>query len=472
MELWAHQKRAIEVARTKEHLALFYEIGTGKTATMINILREEYSRRRIVAPTLILCPLTICAQWKTEFAKFSRIPQEKILVLTGAGKKRTESMNHQLTLGRDFVVITNYEAMQIKDFYATLLKWSPEILVLDESHLIKDSTSVRAKKIYPLAHAAHRRFIMTGTPVLNSLLDLFGQYKAMDPDIFGGNFFTFRQKFFYDKNAYMPKHVHFPNWQARPEASSKIGAIIANSSLVAKRADCLDLPELQRIIVPTEMAGKQAKAYAQMERDFVAEVGNQVIAAEFAMTKTLRLQQILSGFLSEDSEAEAAWLDSVPKLDIIHDLLVSIGGQKTIIWTVFRPTYDKLAKVCEKAGYKVAFLTGDQSTTEKQASIEAFRHGDVNALIANPSAGGVGVNLFEAPVAIYYAKGYSLAHYEQSEGRNYRAGSEMHEKVIHYHLVTPGTIDEVISEALIHKRQVGQEVLKWAANKSVAHSKK
>ncbi len=464
MELWEHQRKAVEFARTNDHLALFYEVGTGKTATLIHILREDYNRVRKIAPTLIFTPLTVCKQWKTEFARFSKIPQEKIFVLTGPGKKRAEALKHQISLSRDLIVVTNYEAVQIEAFYAQMLKWSPDLVVLDESHLLKDSSGKRVKKIYPLAHAARRRFLSTGTPILNSLLDIFGQYKAMNPDIFGGNFFTFRQRYFVDKNAYMPKN-HFPDWQPIPEAAAMIGQVIKQTSLQAKREECLDLPELLKINVPVEMSPEQARVYKQMAKDFVAELGNSVVTAEFAMTKTLRLRQILAGFIAQDSESDATWCSDVPKLDALEDLLSSIGGRKTIIWTEFRPTYTKIASVCEKAGYEVAFLTGDQSASEKEKSIEAFRQGSVNALVANPSAGGTGVNLFEAPFAIFYAKGYNSGHYRQAEGRNYRAGSEMHTRVTQYHLVSEGTLDEVISNALVHKKEVGDEVLRWASKK-------
>ncbi len=98
----------------------------------------------------------------------------------------------------------------------------------------------------------------------------------------------------------------------------------------------------------------------------------------------------------------------------LAELLESIDGQKTIIWTNFRATYQAIAKVCEAQGLSYAFLTGEQSANQKQQSIEDFCRGATQVLIANPAAGGTGVNLQESAFSIYYTKGYSLEQYLQS----------------------------------------------------------
>lgn len=467
MKLWAHQERAVQLARHWQggltNLALLFEVGTGKTPALIHILREEYSVCGAIQPTLIFAPLSVCHQWKSEFAKFSKIDPKHIHVMTGTGKQRAAEMAEILRLGKPAIVITNYESVQMKEFYAQLLQWSPAIFVADESQRLKDSSSVRAKAIYPLAHAARRRFIMTGTSITNDMLEIFGQFKALDPKIFGASFFDFKKRFFYDKNAHMPKHVHFPDWQPLPTTEKKLGEIIGSVSVQAKKSECLDLPELLKIPVLVPLTNQQQAVYESMKKAFVAELNGKVTVAEFAMTKTLRLQQILAGYiLPDDGSEEPVWIGNNPRLQALADKLDAIGKQKTIIWTTFKPTYRKIGKLCEDQGSKVAFLTGEQSITEKQQSIEDFCRGDVDRLVANPAAGGVGVNLIEAPYAIYYTRGYSLEQYLQSEARNFRGGSEMHQKITHYHLVAEGTLDEVIADALLKKQNVAESVLTWA----------
>ncbi len=457
--LWPHQEKAIELARSKRDLALFMGIGVGKTRTLIEILREEFNKQGRLLNTLIFSPLSVCHQWSKEFAKFSNIDEADILVLTDTGVKRTRKLSERR---QPCIVITNYESVRIKTFYEALLKWSPHILVLDESHRIKDSSSKQAECIYPLASGASRRFLLTGTPILNSLLDIFGQYKALDATIFGGNFWKFKSRYFYDKNAGMPARCHFPDWQPRSDASQMISQSIASTSVQAKREECLSLPPLHKIQVSVTLSAEQRKAYEDMRKHFVAEIKDVQTIAEFAMTKTLRMQQIIAGFLSADSESEPRWVDDNPRLEALSELLKQINGEKVIIWTTFRPTYSKIGEVCEKEGYKVEYLTGDQSASQKAEAVEQFCRGDAACLVANPSAGGTGINLQEAMYSIYYARGYSLEHYLQSEGRNYRAGSEAHTSVVHYHLVADDTLDEVIAEALLNKQNVSDRVLTWA----------
>jgi SNF2 family DNA or RNA helicase len=460
-ELWDHQKISIERARTEPHVALFHEPGLGKTRTAIEILREDFNQHKSIAKTLILCPLSTCKQWKKAFSVYSKIDERKIQALTGPGKTRVRAMANDPK-----IIITNFESVQIKDFYAELLRWSPEIVIGDESHRLKDSASVRAKKIYPLFHAARRRFILTGTPVLNSLLDIFGQYKALDPTLFGSNFFNFRTSYFYDKNKGMPQHLYFPDWRPLPDASEKIAAVIAKTAVHAKKSECLDLPDLVSVIVPVEMSLDQLKTYHQMEKEFVAELKDVTSIAEFAMTKTLRLQQILAGFVSESSDKEPAWFDGCTRLNALRETLESLGGEQCIIWTNFVPTYAKIADCCEKLGLSYSLLTGLQSISEKEASIASFNSGKTRVIISNPSAGGTGVDgLQVAKYAVYYTRSFNAADYYQSRDRNHRGGSETH-----FHLTVENSMDEVVCNALLNKQKIGDKLAAWAAIKTLAPS--
>lgn len=465
MELLSVQKQAIELGRKIPNLALFWEPGVGKTAAIVRILCEEYNKQKRYLNTLIFAPISACPSWARQFSLWSEVDPSRVFVLNKAGAKRLHTLQAQMNSGKAFIAVTNYEAMLNKDFYEALLKWSPHIVVADESHMLKNPSSVRAKKIYPLASSAQRRFLMTGTPFPNSLLDIYGQYKFMDPSLFGPNYFRFRLNYFYDKNAGMPSYCHFPDWQPRPEADKKIGRILAATSLQAKKCDVLDLPPLMEVRVPVEMSPAQDKAYRQMEKFFVAEVGDTVLTAEFAMTKSLRLRQLLAGYASQDVETEAKWFPDLPRMKALTDILDSLGGAKVIIWTVFQPTYGVIAKECERMGLAYKFLTGEQSAKEKQESIESFSKGSTQVLISNPAAGGTGVDGLQASAySIYYTRGYNRVEFEQSQARNYRGGSEQHQKVTHYHLISEGTLDEAIAEALLLKKSVSEAVLSWARN--------
>lgn len=468
----AHQEKAIVKARSKKHLALFYEAGTGKTGTIARILAEDFNAHKRIRKTLIFAPIAVCKQWPPEIGKFTKIPEAKIHVLTDAGKKRTEKLAELLERKESAIIVTNYESVQIKAFYDLLLKFSPEIVVLDESHRLKDSQAKRSKAVYPLCAAADRRFILTGTPIPNSLLDLFGQYKALDPSVFGPGFWSFKSRYFYDRNA--GRQFGYPDWVAHPWAAKEIGEKLKESSLQVTRAECLELPPLTLIPVPCEMSASQKKAYEEMKKDFVTEVKGLVMSSEFEMVKTMRMQQILAGFVQPDplegKPVKPIWVPEVPRLDALMENVEAIGNKKQIIWTVFRPTYAKISEELTKRGIKHTFLTGEQSTdVEKQANKKLFTEGDAQVLIANPAAAGEGIDGLQiAEYAHFYMRGWSLLHYLQALARNYRGGSERHARVVHYHYYVRGTIDEVLAHALIYKENVQEKVLEWARGENIS----
>jgi SNF2 family DNA or RNA helicase len=462
LTLRAHQQTPVNLARTHKNLALFMEAGTGKTGTIARILAEDFNSHKRFRKVLIFAPLTVCAQWPVEIAKFTKIPQDRIHVLTDAGAKRTKRLSQIIELGKASIIVTNYESVQIKDFYNLLLRYSPEIVVCDESHRLKDSQAKRSKAIYPLCFAADRRFLLTGTPAPNSLLDLFGQYKALDTTVFGGGFFNFRSRYFYDRNA--GRQFSFPDWRPHPWAEKEIGEKLKESCFQVTREECLDLPPLSLIPVPCDMSAPQKKAYEEMKKEFVTELQGMVMSSEFEMVKTLRMQQILAGFIQPDEAENPLWFKDVPRLDALLENIEAIGNKKQIIWTVFRPTYQKISEELTKRGITHTFLTGEQTTdAQKQANKQRFTHGDAQILIANPAAAGEGIDGLQiAQYAHFYMRGWSLLHYLQALARNYRGGSEQHDKVIHYHYYVKGTLDEVLAHALIYKENVQEKVLEWA----------
>jgi SNF2 family DNA or RNA helicase len=148
----------------------------------------------------------------------------------------------------------------------------------------------------------------------------------------------------------------------------------------------------------------------------------------------------------------------------VSDLLEDITqSEKVIVWTNFIETYRLLGEVCEKLGLKHVFLTGQQTKKQKDDAIEQFETDpDTRVIIGNPRAGGIGVDLISASSAIYYTRSFSKEDDDQSEGRNYRGGSEKHLKITRYDIVCPGTTDEIVLDALENKANVAESILSWA----------
>ena len=471
--LWQHQLDGIKLSVVKKDLGLLFEQGTGKTRTMIEILRRKYAEAGKLRKTLIFAPVIVCENWKKEFKMYSKVNQSDILVLTASGKKRIEEFTKAVgpTLSSAKIVVTNYEAAQMEDFYKLIMMWQPEILVCDESQRLKNHESKRAKAVMHLADLSQHNYILTGTPILNSAMDVFMQFRVLDRgETFGKNFYSFRNQYFQDANAgFKSKQNYFPKWEERVDTYGELQDRIQKKAIRVLKKDCLDLPPLVRTQLPVTLSKEQAKAYREMYTDYITWIDSKssepkAIVAQLAITKALRLQQIVSGFVNDENGT--AHRLPCPRLDVLEDLLTSIDASaKIIIWATFKENYKQIAEVCQRVGRVYKELHGDISHKDREIGMNEFRTDpSVTVMIANQGAGGVGVNLVEASYSIYYSKGFKLEDDLQSSARNYRGGSEMHSKITRIDLVCNGTIDELINEALENKEQIGNQILGWSKN--------
>lgn len=463
---WAHQLKAIEAAKDVNNFALLFDVGTGKSLTQINILRHKYKQHNQILPTLILCPLIVMENWKRELLANSNILPLKILTLTGTGLQRAQALKEMMGKDRNTIVIANYESLAIDKVFAALVAWAPQAIVCDESHQIKNLSSKRTKRVIALGDLAKYRYIMSGTPVLNTPMDLFAQYRFLDRGAsFGSNYFTFRGTYFYDKNAGMPPTKYFPNWQIKPGSLETFNTIIHKTGMVAKKSECLDLPPLVRKPIYVELSTEQKRLYLELKKDLVTFLNDKACTAPLAITKSLRLQQIVSGYVvGEDLQGEKSEiiLKENPRADALKDLLEDLApNHKVIIWAVFKNNYETIRGVCEKLGVKYVEVHGGIATKDKFSNVDAFNTApDCRVLIGHPGSGGIGINLVASSVSIFYSRNFSLGQDLQAEARNYRGGSEIHESILRIDLITKDTIDEVIQTALANKQEISDKLLR------------
>lgn len=448
-------------------MALFWEMGTGKTAAMINILRVKYTQHKQLLNTLILAPLVVLNNWKREFAMHSTVDQEKITVINKSGKARLKLMDN---VKQGSIVVVNYEALQSKDFAALIREWGPRILVCDESHLVKNYKSKRAKAVRDIADTCLHRFLLTGTPILNACTDIWMQYRILDGgELFGkstNHFFAFRAKFQYNEMANIPRAT-FPKWVDNPLMLPKLNKHIYGTGKASRilKKECLDLPPLVVESREVELSAEQKRTYKEMKRDYITFVKKKLeekpraAVAELAVTRALRLLTITTGFIKDEKDMEHEIKDN-PRLAVTKELLEQLTiDHKVIVWCAFKLNVKMIARVCEELGVEYVTLTGEQNLGQKQESIDNFNTGSARVIIANRSAGGTGINLTAASYSIVYSRNYSLNDEKQSEARNYRGGSEIHEKVTKINLVTPSTIDEKVLRALENKQKIADIIL-------------
>lgn len=473
MELWQHQIRAITKGVELPHLALFMDPGTGKTRTTIEILRRKYAKEKRLMSTLIISPIITLQNWKDEFKKFSKIDPRDILICYGSSGERVKMlMKHifpEYKMPNSKIIITNYETMQMDKVFELLLEWQPEVLVCDESHRCKAHDSMRAKRVVNISDRAKYKYILTGTPILNTPMDIYNQFRILDGgESFGKNFWAFRNKYFEDLNAsWASKEAHFPKYVPRPEAFSTFNELIYKKAVRAVKADCLDLPDLLRTSVYVELSKEQKRLYDEMKKEFITYVQNmdkegkpKAIIAQLAVTKSLRLMQIVTGFATTDDGGVHTIKDN-PRIKALETLLEDITPTaKVIVWACFKQNYEMIRMLCKKMKIDFAEIHGE--IKDKESQMNMFRRDqNVKVMIANQHAAGIGINLIEASYSIYYSKNFSLEADLQSEARNYRGGSEIHEKVTRIDIVAKDTIDSLITEVLTNKLDVAQKILEY-----------
>ena len=455
---WSHQATAISRAKDLNAFALFFEMGTGKTATAINIIREKNAAAHKTLKTLILCPLIVVENWRREFLTHGPELQNQVVALNGKSSKAKIRQLQKALLANKNIFILNLDSVNF-DIWKEITKHRFDALILDESHRCKDPKTKRTKAVIKFADRTGVKLILTGTPVLNSLLDLWGQIRILSRSILPENFYVFQASYFRDKNAGMSREKYFPDWQPLPNSMARIKELLAPVTMRVKKCDVLDLPDLVRKTVYVDLTAEQEKHYRALENDFVSYLENSAVVADLAITKILRLQQVSAGILKDDKGVEHSVASA--KLEALKDLLPQITGEhKVIVWTNFRPTYKAIGGLCELLNLPYALIVGDQSATERQAAVDAFNTDPkIRVCIANQSAGGIGIGLQAASYMIYYSKNYNLEHDLQSESRNHRGGSEIHAKITRIDIVAKDTIDEEVTAALRDKKAIGELLL-------------
>lgn len=463
------QFRAMNMSDRIGSMALLADMGTGKTGALVNILRRRYTEKGRIMKTLILSPLVTLFNWKDEFEKHSYIPPNMIHVMYGTTARKEKTFNRMVDFEENQILLMNYEGTISPKIMELLLEWGVEILVLDESHYCKNHSSKRSKNIYKIREGAEFCYIMSGTPMTNDIPDLFMQYKILDMgETFGDNFYVFQRKYMMDMNAsWSHQQNHFPKWVVRPDKMEEVNQLIYKKAIrVTKKETLKDLPPRIEQVYKVPMSPKQKKHYDEMERDFLTfvEEGEKkgVAVAQLAVTKALRLQQIVTGFVLDD-EGQVLEITDNPRLKAVEELVTALqANHKVIIWCSFKHNYIQLGRLLDKLKVPHEFITGQMSLPEKQEAMDSFnKDPNTRVIVCNRKAGGIGVNLVAADYSIVYSRNFSLEEELQSKDRNYRGGSQIHDRIVNINLVAENTVDERTVEALLAKKKVSDNILHY-----------
>lgn len=432
---------------------------TGKTLTAIQSYNQILNSHKLNNLTLfhhsiVFCPSIMLETWKREFNRFA--PDTHVIVLEGSGKQRLQQFQLGQRSNGPIVFVTNIESLSIKILADEMKQTKFTLSIFDESHKLKNPKGIRAKAAHSIADNSKRVLILTGSPVLNSYEDLWSQFRLLSRDIVGENFYAWQKRWFVNIN--LGKHwVKFPTYRPNKEAVPYLQGLMATYAMTVKKSEVLDLPPLVKQTAYVDLSKDLIKHYKEMEKDFVTLFKGDVCVSELIVTKMLRLQQMTAGLVQGEEDANVVHTE---KMDALSELLSDLcPTHKVIVWCNWKNPLQQIKKLCDSIGLYWCSIEGGQSNKDRQEQVDLFNNElKYNVCIANQQAGGVGIGLQAASYMVYFSKGFSLEQDVQSESRAHRGGSEHHESITRIDLLTRGTIDEDIHEALDAKLTMAQMV--------------
>ena len=459
--LYQHQCKAYSIALALPCCALLMDMGTGKSICTVMVAGRRYLDGKI-RRLLIVAPTSVCAVWPAEFARFGDFPaQVRLLLGTRAQRVRALQALTAPTAGDALqVAVINYEAVwRVTDAAGKrdyLQEYRPDMIVLDESQRIKNPQAKQSRALHRLGDGARYRMILTGTPIQKNTLDLWSQYRFLDPTVFPCSFYAFQQRYAvlggYNGKQYLcPRNL--------PELTRRTHALAYR----VRKEDCLDLPEKIFEDRPVLLDGRTHKLYQQLARDAIAELESCEITANHVLTRMLRLQQVTGGFLRDD--AGALHQVHTAKLDALCDIAAALcldEGKKLVVFARFLAELDaiqgRLEAMLGAAGLTPVRIDGSVASRDRGGLVEAFQtEEDCRVFLGEIDACAEGLTLTAASTAVYYSVNWNYAKYDQSLSRIHRIGQQG--ACTYIHLIAPHTIDERIMDALHRKEDLARSVV-------------
>jgi SNF2 family DNA or RNA helicase len=499
-DLFPHQRAGVEFLSTARRALLADEPGLGKTAQAIRSLKRLHDRGEQVFPALIVCPNTLKTNWEREFDRWW--PGIDVQVIKGSATQRRKAFDHEAQ-----VYVINWESLRTHSkllSYGSIAlarctecgghdsKITParcevhqrelnmidfKAVVADEIHRSKDPKSKQTRAFWAASGKADIRFALTGTPIANTVVDLWPILHWLD------------EKEWPSKTKWLDRYVNtmmnafgglmILGLKPAMEAEFFAGIHPRMRRMLKQKV----LPWLPAVINDrrdVEMGAKQAKAYKQMLENMIAELSTtpeerfqeayeqgetDIVVAPNPLTQTMRLLQFASSYGTMellDGQEKMILSDPSCKVDALMDDIENgdFGDDSVAVCAVSRQLIELLSARLTKEKIPHGLITGAQSGDERQRAIDDFQSGRTKWILFTAQAGGVGVTLTAARRLVMLQRPWSLVDYKQALDRVHRIGSEIHDSILITDYVTEGTIEERVIEALDGKSENFQQVVR------------
>lgn len=416
------------------------DMGLGKTVQVISLLSKLKEASRPNRPTLIIMPLTLIFNWVDELAKFA--PDLSVLVYSGSRQDRLELL-------REF---NQYDVILCS--YGIALQDQPHLgehiysyLILDESQKIKNPETKTYRAVNKLK--ASHKLALTGTPIENSLVDLWAQMNFLNPGLLG-NFRQFQKRYLdippeeMDNKIEMLKKLIYPFLLRRTKEEVET-----------------QLPPLTEVVHHVEMTERQQQIYQKWLRYYRDEIFRQ-IDNEGLNKSRLKILEALTylrqltchpGILHEDIEL----LDS-GKMQLLSDMLegIFLKGHKVLIFSQFVRFLKIVRELFDLKSLQYEYLDG--TVRNRSQKIKNFQSNpNISAFLISLRAGGLGVNLTAADYVIHLDPWWNPAVERQATDRAHRIGQD--KRVFVYKYIVKDSVEERVLALQQRKKRLSDKLI-------------
>ena len=455
---WAHQWKALDYVMTHDNAAIFTDMGTGKTKIMIDMIVNKG-----FPVTLVVGTKKSCVVWENEFKIHSNLPSNfvcNLSILSTKDKVAYLKEKRLRTKNRAFqwVIIVNYDSIWLKPFSDFLLKTKIDCIICDESHRLKSPSGKASRYMARLGKKVSHRYILSGTPTPESPTDIYGQYRFLDPSIFGTNFGDFKQRYT-NIDPVKSSFCGFPVLDSKNPYKNleELKEKMYSCAFYAKSD--VELPSVTHIDFDQYISKEASDIYKEIDREGVYEDEDGILETNNILAKCTRLQQLLSGYLSMEDEnftKHELFEKDRSKIEALEYILGEIPSEeKVVVFCKYRKDFDNIKDLCKNMKRRYGEISGQRDDYAK------WKKGSINVLAVQYSSGSESISLVEARYCIYYSHTFSYGQYQQSLKRTHRPGQKR--PVTYYHIVSKikgkETIDDKIKKALNLKQSLSEYIL-------------
>ncbi|XP_006861379.1 PREDICTED: chromodomain-helicase-DNA-binding protein 1-like isoform X1 [Chrysochloris asiatica] len=423
------------------------EMGLGKTCQTIALFIYLAGRLNDEGPFLILCPLSVLSNWKEEMESFA--PGLSCAVYTGDKEGRAHLQQGLKQESCFHVLLTTYEIC-LKD--ASFLKSFPwSVLVVDEAHRLKNLSSLLHKTLSEFSVVFN--LLLTGTPIQNSLQELYSLLSFVEPDIFPQE----------QVDDFVQRYQDI---EKESESASELHKLLQPFLLRRVKSEvATELPKKTEVVIYHGMSALQKKYYK-------AILMKDLDAFENEMAKKVKLQNVLSqlrkcvdhpylfdGVEPEPFEIGDHLIEASGKLYLLDKLLAFLysRGHRVLLFSQMTQMLDILQDYMDYRGYSYERVDGSVRGEERHLAIKNFGQQPIFLFLLSTRAGGVGMNLTAADTVIFVDSDFNPQNDLQAAARAHRIGQNKSVKVIR--LIARDTVEEIVYRKAASKLQLTNMII-------------